>query len=327
MDYDILLENIYKKLDREIEIEKEEAIALIDMPNEKRLLEKLYETASFIHKRNNKNKVNLCSIISGKQGNCSEDCKFCAQSSKYDTETLSHGLLNYNEIEKFAKEASENRISRFSIVTSGKRLDKKDFSSVLNYYETINNKIDISLCASHGTLDYEDFIKLKKSGVKMYHHNLETSKNHYKNICSTHSYEERIETIKSAKRAGLKICSGGIIGMGESTEDRIDMIYDLKRLEVDSVPINILTPISGTPFEALNPISNEEILNTIAVYRIVMPKVEIRYGAGRAYLGKLQLKGFEIGINGMITGNYLTTTGSNIAEDKEMLKKEKLRSY
>lgn len=322
-----ILERVAEKVRSKKEIEKAEALELMDLPNDKNILEKLFEISARFHKEQNSQRVSLCSIISGKQGNCSEDCSFCAQSAHYETDSKAHSLLDYSDIVKVARETENSSVNRFSIVTSGKRLDESDFSEVLEYYEKLKLDTDLHLCASHGTLKYEELFKLKEAGVKMYHHNLETGKDHYSKICTTHSYEERVETIKAAKRAGLKVCSGGIFGMGETNKDRVDMLYELKDLQIESVPINILMPIPKTPLENMSSISSLEVLKIISVYRLVLPKAEIRYGAGRALLGNEQRRGLSVGINGMITGNYLTTTGSDVKSDKEMILTEKLSIY
>lgn len=305
-------------------IEVEDAVSLIEIADTAENLEAIYGIASEVKKCHSEKKVSLCSIASGRYGNCSEDCKFCAQSAHYEAEPSSGAIEPYDKILELARESEVNGVGRFSIVTSGSRFDEIDHAMIVDYYGRLKRDTDIGLCASHGMATYEMLKALKDSGVQMYHHNLETSRNYYKHICTTHSYDERVETIRNAKRAGLKVCSGGIFGMGESQRDRVEMLYELKNLEVDSIPINILTPIAGTPLEGQEEITIDEILKTIAVYRIIYPEVEIRYGAGRAKLGDRQLRGLEIGINGMIVGNYLSTVGSNIEEDKEMLRKNRM---
>lgn len=309
------------------EVERAEALLLIEMEDRKDLLASLFESSAEVHRKFNKNGFSLCSIVSGKHGSCSEDCKFCAQSAHYEAGINPHGVMDYADILAAAKEVEKESVRRFSIVTSGKKLESAELEEVTYQYEKLSRETELNLCASHGTLGYNEMKRIKDSGVKMYHHNLETSKRYYSEICTTHLYEERVETILSAKRAGLKVCSGGIFGMGESRADRIDMLYDLKSLGVDSIPINILDPIPGTPLEKADGIDPTEVMKTIAVYRLVLPNTEIRYGAGRNKLGELQKLGFKVGVNGMITGNYLTTTGSDMARDRELIKFEKLRLF
>ncbi|MGL4969267.1 MAG: biotin synthase BioB, partial [Fusobacteriaceae bacterium] len=189
-------------------------------------------------------------------------------------------------------------------------------------YRVLKKITSLHLCASHGIIDYETAEILKSSGVETYHHNLETSRTFYEEICTTHQYQERVETCQNARRAGMKICSGGIFGLGESRRDRIEMAFELKELQADSVPINILTPIEGTPLalEKANYISPQEIVKTMAIYRFILPQAVIRYAGGRQLLGEYEKIGLRAGINGALTGNYLTTTGSTVERDIEILK-------
>lgn len=316
---------------RELAVSKEEiaiedAVDLIEISDGDNNLETIYDIASEVKERYSEKRVSLCSIASGRYGNCSEDCKFCAQSAHHSSDRSLGEIEPYEKILGLARESEVGGVGRFSIVTSGSRFDEIDHEKIVDYYARLKRDTDIGLCASHGMASYEMLKALKDSGVEMYHHNLETSRNYYQHICTTHSYEERIETIRNAKRAGLRVCSGGIFGMGESRRDRVEMLYELKGLEVDSIPINILTPIAGTPLESQEEIGVSEILKTIAVYRIVYPEVEIRYGAGRMKLGREQVRGLEIGMNGMIVGNYLSTVGSKIEDDKEMLRKNRMET-
>ncbi|MDO5707357.1 MAG: biotin synthase BioB [Andreesenia angusta] len=299
-------------------LNKEEANYLIKIDNY--YLEDILLASRAIKDKYIGKRISLCSIISGKVGRCSEDCKFCAQSAHYNTEIEETGLPTYEEFKNRAIESESFGIKRFSLVSSGRYVDKSDFEIIVKYYTELKKESNIELCASLGILDYEDLKKLKKSGVKRYHHNIETSKRKFKDICSTHKYIDRIETIKKAKRAGLKICSGGIIGMGESLEDRIEFIMELRELKVDSIPINILDPIKGTPLEKQDNLSEEEILKTLGVFRMVYPTVELRFAGGRRMIKKLQIRGIETSVNGMITGDFLTTIGNSIEEDLIMIR-------
>lgn len=265
------------------------------------------------------NKINLCSIINGKSGNCSENCKFCAQSAHYNTDIKCYGFLDSNTIVKDCIEHYNKGVHRYSIVTSGRALNNDEFEKALAAYKKIHNSCTIGICASHGFLSYEQFKMLKEAGVTRYHCNIETSKEYFKNICTTHTFEQKLETINNAKRAGLEICSGGIIGMGESMSDRISMAFSLAKLQVSSIPINALTPIKNTPFENNNSLSEENILRTIAIFRYINPKAQIRIAAGRRLLKNNGIAAFFSGADSAITGDYLTTTGSTIAADKNML--------
>lgn len=310
-----LCDELRNKILEGYNITRQEALDLYMEPSEE-----LYEAADNIRKTLAGNKVDLCSIVNGKSGKCSEDCTYCAQSGHFKTGVKEYSLLSYDEIKSQAEENFNEGVDRFSIVTSGKALIGDDFQTVVSYYDRLNKECGISLCASHGILDKESLVKLRKTGVKRYHHNIETSKNYYSEICTTHTYEDRINTINHAKKAGLEICSGGIIGLGESREDRIDMAIELRSLGVISIPINSLMPIKGTPLENQEALSEEEILRTIAIFRFINPKANIRLAAGRSLLSNNGDKAFKAGANATITGNLLTTCGNKICDDRTMIK-------
>lgn len=283
--------------------------------------EELYIAANEIKEKFYLNKVDLCSIINAKSGNCSENCKFCAQSGHYNTNISTYSLIDSEKALKIAKENYSQGIHRISLVTSGNTLTAKDFEKILSLYKAIKKETKLSLCASLGAISYEQAVKLKEIGLNMYHHNVETSSDYYPNICTTHTYESRIKTIKNAAKAGLKICCGGIIGMGESMEQRIKMACEIRELEAVSVPINILNPIKGTPmYKAAKKLDTTEILKTFAIFKLILPKASIRYAAGRSQLGKSQEMGLKAGVSGMMVGNFLTTNGNEISEDIEMIK-------
>lgn len=268
------------------------------------------------------NKMDLCTIMNAKSGKCSENCTYCPQSSHYNTGVKEYDLVSIEETLKLAKENESEGVNRFSLVTSGKFLKDTDLKDLVQMYDKLHQETNLKLCASHGFLTKEQAIKLKESGVTRYHHNLETSRNFYSKICTTHSYQDRFDTIKNAQAGGLEVCSGGIIGMGESMTDRIDMAFDLRELGIKSIPINILNPIKGTPLENVKAISVEECLRTIAVYRFIAPDAYIRYAGGRSSFGDKQVQGLHAGINAMLVGNYLTTIGNKIVDDIEMLTAE-----
>ncbi|MBF4695344.1 biotin synthase BioB [Fusibacter ferrireducens] len=283
-------------------------------------LEALMASANRIRIERAGHKLALCSIINGKNGQCSEDCKFCAQSVHYETGVDVYEQMPIDKIVETAKSLEKEGVKRFSIVTSGRSLHPQDMSWLLEAYRALKRETELELCASHGMLTLEQAKVLKAIGVTTYHHNLETSRSHYADVCTTHSYEARIETIKNCQRAGLKVCSGGIFGIDETDVDRIDMAFELKKLEIKSVPINFLMPISGTPM-ALNELpSPERILRMLAIYRMILPDAEIRFAGGRAYLGELVKRGFQGGVNGALSGNYLTTVGNTIAQDMALIR-------
>ena len=298
-------------------IGKEEALFLAkEAP-----LKELTEAANEIRKHFCEDKFDICTIINGKSGKCSENCKFCAQSSFYDTHIKEYSLLNSKAIVKEAKYNDERGVSRFSIVTSGRKLSDKEIDSVCESIKEISKNTSVSVCGSFGLLSEEQYKKLKEAGLTRVHNNLETSRKNFKNICTTHTFDEKVQAIKNAKNAGLNICSGGIMGLGETMEDRIDMALELRELGVLSIPVNILNPIKGTPFENNKLLTNDEICRIVAVYRFLIPNGAIRLAGGR---GLLQDKGescFLSGANAAISGDMLTTSGITIKEDMNLLNK------
>lgn len=307
------------------QITYEEALKLINIDKESQEnLELLFKGANQIREKFAGKKVNLCTIINAKSGSCSEDCKFCAQSAHYQTDVEQYQLLDYETILKRARENEKAGAHRFSLVTSGKALSDEEFEDLVEIYQRLARETDLELCASHGAITYQQALQLKEAGVTMYHHNLETSSDYYHQICSTHTFEERVETIKNILKAELDICCGGIIGLGESRQDRIKMAFEIKDLGIKSIPINVLSPIPGTPLENSQGLSPFEILKTMAIYRYILPTGSIRYAGGRNALKDKQALGFQAGVNAALVGNYLTTVGSNIEEDKDMILKQGL---
>ena len=309
------IKNIYKQVLEGYNISKEEAYKLIDYD-----VEVLRNYAKSIREQLCGNVFDLCSIINGKSGACSENCKYCAQSAHYNTRVETYPLLDAEVFIKDAKEHKAEGVLRYSIVTSGKRLSKKEVEDVAKIYKRMSEEGEIKLCASHGLLDEEDFTKLKEDGIVRYHNNLETSRNYFASICTTHTYEDKMKTIKAAQKVGLEVCSGGLFGIGETMEDRIDMAFELREMGVTSIPINVLVPIPGTPMEKMLPITEEEVLKSMAIYRFIHPTAFIRLAGGRMYLTDNGRLAFEGGANATITGNLLTTCGNTIQDDLKMLK-------
>ena len=263
----------------------------------------------------------LCSIINAKSGLCSEDCKFCAQSSRHKTQTQIYTLKSREEIVTAAKQAWDIGARKFGIVTSGNRLSQKELDTIVEATTEITNSVGIDVCASLGALRKEQLAKLKKAGLKCYHHNIETSANFYPQIVSTHSFDERVNTVKAAKEIGLKVCCGGIIGMGESWQDRLDMAGLLKKLDVDSVPLNLLVPVKGTALENTEPISCGDAVRTICIFRIILKDKNIKIAAGReTVLNDFQAMAFMAGANGMLIGGYLTVKGRQVQQDIQLVK-------
>jgi biotin synthase len=265
-------------------------------------------------------KIMLCGITNAKSGQCSEDCKFCAQSSCYPTETAIYPLKTAKQMLAEAARAKKDGTEFFGIVTSGKRVRaRKEWMQILKAVEGMR-KIGIFPCASLGMIDAQQARDLKAAGLIRYHHNLETARSYFKNICTTHDYEENVETIRTAKTAGISVCAGALIGMDEGVTHRIELAVTLRDLDVDSVPINILTPIKGTPLDHLHPLPPLEILMTIAVFRFMLPDKDIKLCGGKEKnLRQLLPLGIIAGANSLMTGNYLTTFGRDSRLDHEMI--------
>lgn len=304
------LKDLADKIIDGYEITKEEALELYDAP-----LEELKESASKITSHFFKEAIELCCISNGKCGKCSENCKFCSQSRYYNTEIQQSVLKSVDEFFKEAQANDRRGVHRFSIVTAGVRLSKAELKTIAQAYKKITSELKISCCGSLGLLDYDDFVMLKEAGLKRYHNNLETSPNFFKEICTTHTMKQKEDTIALAKNAGLEICSGCILGMGESVEDRVDIALELRKLQVDSTPINILNPIKGTPLENRPTVHPDEVRRTIALFRHVLPKTVLRLAGGRLIIQKYFTDLYKYGINAEITGDMLTTAGLTVADD------------
>ena len=267
-------------------------------------------------------KVDLCSIINGRSGRCPEDCKYCAQSAHHHTDCEIYDFLPEEEILDACRMNEREGVDRFSIVTAGRVLSGDEFEKAIHAYERMSRECDIELCASFGFVTKEQLIRLKEAGVTSYHHNIETSRRNFPNICTTHSFDMKLQTLKWVKEVGLYACSGGIIGMGETWEDRVDMALTLSEIGVDSIPINALMPIPGTPLEHLERITEPQIRRTIAMFRYINPESDIRLAAGRALLTNDGENAFQGGASATITGNMLTTAAcATIRSDRAMLKK------
>lgn len=265
--------------------------------------------------------VHICSIVPGRLGGCSQDCAFCAQSVHYDTavDKTPH-LLSDEEIVSAALKAKSNQVCHFGIVYSGRSVPAGEVERLARLIERIRGEIGIRVCAALGILDEDAMRRLALAGVERYNHNLETSRRHFPNIVKTHRYEERVQTIQAALKAGLRVCAGGIFGIGETLEDRIDMALELRGLGVDMVPLNFLHPIPGTPLGTIRPLAPREILEVIALYRFVLPNVHLKVAGGRVRnLRDLQSWIFRAGCTSIISGNYLTTAGRAVEEDKQMI--------
>ena len=264
--------------------------------------------------------VDLCSIVNGRSGRCPENCKFCAQSAHNRTGIEEYPFLDEDSIVNECRHNADKGVHRFSIVTAGRTLTGGDFEKAVSAYSRMSRECGIKLCASHGLLTEEQFIRLRESGVTTYHCNIETSRRNFPNICTTHTFDDKIACIKRAQKCGLNVCSGGIIGMGETPEDRLDMALTLAELGISSIPINALRPIKGTPLESETPLTEEDILRTAAVFRFIVPTAYIRLAAGRIIMRDSGSAAFLSGANATITGDMLTTSGNDIEGDIKMLR-------
>ncbi|RHK02356.1 biotin synthase BioB [Acidaminococcus sp. AM05-11] len=297
-------------------LQKDDAIVqeMLTLP-----LEDLQREAGRLQKHFCGNHVDFCTIINARSGRCGENCKYCAQAACHHTDCEEYGFLPKEEIMKVAKADQDAGANRFSLVTSGRALTGKDFEKALDTYQEMHKTLTIDLCASHGILSQEQFHRLVQTGVTSYHHNIETSRRYFPQICTSHTYDDRIRTIKAAQAEGLCVCSGGIIGMGETWQDRLDMAFELQGLGIESIPINALMPIPGTGMEGRPSLPPEDILRTIAIFRFINPTANIRLAAGRKLLPDNGKSALLTGASASITGNMLTTSGTTIAEDMEML--------
>jgi len=288
-------------------------------------LPNLFSAAERIKKRFFGDTVELCTIVNAKSGACPEDCFYCAQSSKNKSAIDIFPLISRDAIQRKAVEAKESGIRRFSIVTSGRKPGKKELKEIAGTFGEIR-KIGLHTCASLGLLDRDELGYLRDYGLERYHNNLETSERFFPFICTTHRFAEKIETIEKARSIGLSLCSGGIFGMGETWQDRINLALTIRTIGVDSVPINFLNPIKGTRLDHLSPLSPDEALKVISVIRFMLPQKEIRVCGGRIQtLGNFHSMIFKAGADSVMTGNYLVTTGRTFDDDLEMLNEEGLR--
>lgn len=304
-------------------ISKEEALYIAGLEGSN--IFSLFVSANRIRQHFRGDRVGLCAIVNAKSGRCPEDCSFCAQSSRSKAGIQVYPLLSKGAIIQKAAEAKNSGVKRFSIVTSGRKASERELAAIADTISSINN-MGLIPCASLGMLNEEELLILKSSGLDRYHHNLETSENFFPRICKTHSYSDKLRTIKAAKNIGLSICSGGIFGMGETWQDRIDMAFVLRELDVDSVAINFLIPIKGTPLEHKKPLHPFEALKIISLYRFILPQKEIRICGGRMQiLSEFNSMVFLAGADNLLTGNYLTTPGRGYEDDIRLIRTYGLR--
>lgn len=297
-------------------IDRDEALALADEP-----LDGLCRAADEIRLRLCGNTFDICTIINGKCGKCSEDCKYCAQSAHYRTKADEYPLLPADEIVRQAEINAKGGVLRYSIVTSGRRLPEREVQQLCESIRAVREQVGISVCVSLGLLELKDFELLKQAGASRVHCNLETSRRYFPYVCTTHTYDQKIETLMAARKAGLDVCSGGIIGLGETVGDRTDLALTLRGLDVRSVPVNFLNPIKGTPFENNRLVSDDEKRRTVALFRFVLPSASIRLAGGRGLIADRGEGCFRSGANAAISGDMLTTAGITIETDMAVIKR------
>jgi biotin synthase len=293
-------------------LNKEEILRLYNQSNGRDLL----ELAAAERVKTSRNGVELCAIVNAKSGKCSEDCVYCAQSARYKTDITDSPPLNAEEVLSYAVMLEGKGVKRLSLVTSGRGISDRDLGNLLSVYSMLRENTGLSLCASHGLITPEQAKRLKEGGVTRYHHNLETGESYFPNACTTHTYDDRLKTIAIAQDAGLEICSGGLVGLGESIGDRIELAFALQELDVKSIPVNILMPVIGTPLEHNKTISTQDLLRIAALFRCINPAARIRFAAGRPlYDIQTQMESLKYGFDGVMVGNYLTRKGLEIESD------------
>ncbi len=297
------------------QIDREEAIWLYGQP-----LEALCAKADEIRRHFCGDRFDLCTIINGKSGRCSENCRFCAQSAHNHTGAEEYPLLDAEQIVPEAKKNDAQGVLRFSIVTSGKRLSDEEVDRMCEAVRRIRRETGIAVCISFGLLNEEQYRKLKEAGATRVHNNLETSRRNFPEVCTTHTFDDKLSAIRAAQAAGLSVCSGGIMGLGETPEDRIDMALTLRELGIKSVPVNMLNPIPGTPFEGNKRLTNEDMRRIVAVYRFILPDASIRLAGGRGLMADKGSGCFTSGANAAISGDMLTTSGITVETDKALLR-------
>jgi len=299
-------------------IDFDTAAELADIDDEE--IFELAEAANNIRRRFRGDKADLCSIVNARSGRCQEDCHFCSQSDHYDCDIETSEMVTSDKILSKAKQAEDLGADRFCIVTSGDSLSRDDFKVVMEALSRMKDETLLKRCASLGRLNKDQVASLVDAGLNRYHHNIETARSFYPKICTTHDYDERLRTIRNIKDAGIECCVGGILNLGESTEQRIEFAFELKEIGPDSVPINFLDPRRGTPLYGRPPMDALEAVKFIAIFRLIMPTTIIRLAAGRCEtLGKYQKLGISAGVDGLLIGDYLTTKGPDLKRDIEAL--------
>lgn len=281
----------------------------------------LLAVAGRVTRRFSGNRVELCSIINARSGRCSEDCVFCAQSAHYHTGAGAYPVLQPEEVLRRAIETEKSGVKRFSVVTSGRGISGRDLEAVLEIIRLLRRETGLQLCASLGIITHDQAVMLKEAGLSQYHHNLETAASYFDRVCNTHTYRDRVETIIAAGKAGLQVCAGGILGLGESPGQQVELAMELRELQINSIPLNFLNPIPGTPLQDQAGLPPLHLFRTIAIFRLLLPRAVLRLCGGRKEgLRRVQPVAFLAGANGIMVGNYLTTGGESLQNDLQMLR-------
>lgn len=289
-----------------------EAVAFINVLSD----DDIYRLANKLREHFNGDKFSTCMIMNAKSGNCTENCKWCAQSAQYQTDSPQFPLATIEEISKQASVAAAAKVHRYALVSSGRKPSPNEVKELVTIFSSLKqNQPNLKYCASLGLCTKQELETLYKAGVQRYHCNIETAPSFFSHLCTSHTLKDKLKTIRAAQEVGMTICSGGIIGMGETEEQRIEMALLLRSLQVDSIPINILLPIKGTELENQPPLSNREILRAYALFKIFNPKASIRFAAGRAKIKEIQDQALQCGVSASIVGDMLTTIGSSLEED------------
>lgn len=297
-------------------ITEQEAYNLLDVADKA----ELYDAAAEITQKMCPRQFDSCSIVNARSGRCSENCKWCAQSAHYDTGCETYELISPHKCLEMARYNARKGVKRFSLVASGRAVKGEALKNICSMLRQAKEETGIFTCASLGLLNRDELQQLWDSGVRRYHCNLEAAPSYFGQLCTTHTVDDKLQTIRHARDIGFEVCSGGIIGMGETSRQRVELSLKLREAEPHSVPINILCPIEGTPLADATPLTDDEILTTIAIYRFIHPKAQLRFAGGRAKMSpELQMKALKAGMNGGVVGDLLTTVGSKIDQDKEMI--------
>ncbi|QAR33320.1 biotin synthase BioB [Geovibrio thiophilus] len=310
-----MIENLYTKCLRGHDIDDSDIELILNTP-----LEELLEYSYRLKKHFFADEISTCGIINAKSGLCSEDCIFCAQSAHHRTGTPVYPYIDIEEVRTHAARMAEAGVKRYAAVISGKSPNEHEFELLRQSVEIITS-FGLDADISVGILTEKQLLTLKASGLKGYHHNLETSRSFFRNICTTHEYDEDVNAVKAAVKAGLYVCSGGIFGIGESWQHRVELARELKAIGVQSVPINFLNPITGTPLEGTKPLPQEEALRIVALFRFMLPEKHVRVCGGRTLIFPGEEKGklLKSGISGLMVGDYLVVKGEGLQSDMDAI--------